>query len=367
MNINFFLQSKDFGGAEQFALDLIRALSQKKQTLTIYTSNAQLISKIRQNQYLEIKMLPIYLDFAGNWRGLLKSLFLSPYAIFAYLKLFQQLKQKTDRQIILYSGFSEKILPGALANYYKLPVYFIEYGPLEPIFKKLASIPSLLYLLNKNCAQKIIAPSRHTQLALSKFFPKERLSLIPCGSKAIKLKKTNIQTHLISVVSRLEKGKGQDLLIKAFPLIKNAFPDAQLQIIGQGNFEQELQMMANHDPQIKFLNFIQNKQAILLKSEIIVCPSVWPLEGFGLTIIEAMALAKPIVAFNRSPGNELLIDSHNALLAKDGDHQDLARKIIQLLSDQALQKKLASQARQDFLQHFQISQIADQYLRLLQN
>ena len=191
MNINFFLQSQDFGGAEQFAFDLLTSLSQQKQQVVLYTSNSSLSVKISQNRYLQVKKLPVYLDFAGNWRGLLKSLCLSPYALLAYLRLFAQIKKNPGQQIVVYSGFSEKILPGWLAKFYQLPIYFIEYGPLEPIFQKLAAMPSYLYLLSKNSAKKVIVPSKHTFQALTKYFPKTKLVYLPCGVKDRKSTRLN--------------------------------------------------------------------------------------------------------------------------------------------------------------------------------
>lgn len=368
MTINFFLQSNDFGGAEQFAIDLITTMAVKKQRVVLYTNNLHLLKKLENEKLIDLYKIPIYLDFAGNYRGLIKSILLLPFATLNYLKILHNVSQQTEKQIVLYSGFSEKIMPGAIAKLFKLPIYFIEYGPLDPLFKKLFGIPKVLYFLNKNHAQKIIVPSQNTKCALQNIFNQKKIALIPCGTKAIKTKKQiNTKNRIITVVSRLEEGKGQDLLIKAFALVKKEIANVQLQIIGQGNFYQHLKKMANHDKQIKFLQNVVNKQELLEKSEIIVCPSVWPLEGFGLTIIEAMALEKPIIAFDRAPGNELLTDKHNALLAQDQNYLDLAQKIIQLLKDKKLQKVLASNAKNTFIKKYEISTITKKYLNLFEN
>jgi glycosyltransferase involved in cell wall biosynthesis len=368
MTINFFLQSNDFGGAEQFAIDLIATMAVKKQRVVLYTNNLHLLKKLENKKLIDLYKIPIYLDFAGNYRGLIKSILLLPFATLNYLKILHKISQRTDKQIILYSGFSEKIMPGAIAKLFKLPIYFIEYGPLNPLFKKLLGIPKILYFLNKNHAQKIIVPSQNTKRALQNIFNQKKIVLIPCGTKAIKTKKQiNTKKRIVTVVSRLEEGKGQDLLIKAFALVKKEIANVQLQIIGQGNFYQQLKKLAKNDKQIAFLQHVENKQELLEKSEIIVCPSVWPLEGFGLTIIEAMAFEKPIVAFNRAPGNEILIDEHNALLAQDQNYLDLAQKIIQLLKDKKLQTTLAFNAKRTFIKKYEISNVTQKYLNLFKN
>jgi len=368
MTINFFLQSNDFGGAEQFAIDLITTMAIKKQQVALYTNNLYLLKKLKNKKLINLHRIPIYLDFAGNYRGLIKSILLLPFATFSYLKILYKISQRTDKQIILYSGFSEKIMPGAMAKLFKLPIYFIEYGPLDPLFKKLFGIPKILCFLNKNCAQKIIVPSQNTKRALQNIFNQKKIVLIPCGTKTIKTKKQiNTKNRIITVVSRLEKGKGQDLLIQAFALVKKEIANVQLQIIGQGNFYHQLKKLAKNDKQITFLQHVENKQELLEKSEVIICPSVWPLEGFGLTIIEAMALEKPIVAFDRAPGNELLANKYNALLARDQDCLDLAQKIIQLLKNKELQKTLASNAKNTFIKKYEISTITQKYLDLFEN
>lgn len=368
MTINFFLQSKDFGGAEKFAHDLILEIANRDNQIYLYTSNDFLLKNLAGQKNIKLEKIPIYLDFAGNRKGLLKSLLLAPLAKIYYLKILFEIKKRTDFQVILCSGFSEKIIIPIMAKLFNLPVFFIEYGPLLPIFKKLYGIPKFLYYLSKNIAKKVIVPSENTRLSLKNIFEDNKMILIPCGSKSpLFNSQKKIKKNSIIVVSRLEKGKGQDLAIRAFALVKREFKDAELLIVGQGNFEQELKKLSNNDPQIKFLKYAQDKQDLIEQSEIVLCPSVWPLEGFGLTVIEAMALQKPIIAFDRAPGNEMINDEESALLAKDGDYLDLAKSIIRLLKDKNLQEKLAKNAKKDFEAKYKIEKIAKQYLDLLQN
>ncbi|AKM81407.1 MAG: hypothetical protein UT13_C0001G0445 [Candidatus Pacebacteria bacterium GW2011_GWF2_38_9] len=162
ITINFFLQSKDFGGAEQFAKDLLLELAKKGNFVYLYTSNDFLLKNLTNKKNLQVKKTPLYLDFASNRRGLLKSILLSPFAIIYYFKVFSEIKKRSSKQVVIYSGFSEKIIPGPLSKLFNLPTFFIEYGPLEPLFVKLRGIPKFLYFLTKNIASKIIVPSNNT-------------------------------------------------------------------------------------------------------------------------------------------------------------------------------------------------------------
>lgn len=371
MTINFFLQSKDFGGAEKFASDLILEITGANNQVFLYTSNDFLLKSLINQKNITLEEIPIYLDFAGNRKGLLKSLLLAPLAKIYYLKTLFKIKKRVDKQVVVCSGFSEKIIVAPMAKLFNLPVFFIEYGPLSPIFNKLYGMPKFLYYLSKNFAKKVVVPSENTRLSLKNIFEENKMVLIPCGSLSPQSPSLNSQNKIkknsIIVVSRLEEGKGQDLAIKAFALVKKEFQDAELLIVGQGSFEKELKKLSSRDPQIKFLRYVENKQDLIEQSEIVLCPSVWPLEGFGLTIIEAMALQKPIVAFDRAPGNEMVKDGESALLAKDGDYLDLAKNIIKLLKDKNLQEKLAKKAKGKFEAKYKIERIAKQYLDLLQN
>lgn len=367
MNLNFFLQSKDYGGAEQFAADLLTQFTKKGHQVFLYTSNELLREKLANVSGLKIYKTPIYLDFSGNFRGLIKSLVLAPFALIYYLKVLIDIKNRQGKSIAIYSGFSEKIVPGPLFSLANIDTYFIEYGPLSPLFEKLLGIPKILYLLGKDAAKKIIVPSYNTATALESVFHKQKLTMIPCGSILSESNKEKVQKHLISVVSRLEKGKGQDLLIKAFGEVQKEFKDAQLAIIGTGSFEAELKKLSKNNKNIKFYKYLANKNQLLAQSEIIVCPSVWPLEGFGLTITEAMSLAKPIVAFDRAPSNEILENNKAALLAKDGDYLDLANKIKQYFKDKQLEEKLSQNAFKKFEKDYQIDQISNKYLALFKN
>jgi glycosyltransferase involved in cell wall biosynthesis len=369
MTINFFLQSRDFGGAEQFAKDLLTEFARNGKQVFLYTSNSFIQQKLSAQKQIQLKKIPIYLDFVGNWRGLLKSLLITPLALIYYWRTLAEIKKRNDTSIILCSGFSEKIILAPLAHLFNLPIFFIEYGPLQPLFTKFFGLPKFLYFFAKQFAKQTIVSSEKTKKALSKIFPQKELTLIHCGGSDSLPKQKSLRQlpPTVTIISRLEKGKGQDLAIQAWQMIKSKPKNAVLQIVGQGSFEATLRKLAKNDPSIKFLAYVENKEQILQNSSIALCPSVWELEGFGLVVTEAMALAKPIVAFNHAPYNELIKDGHSALLAKSGDVKDLANKIERLLINTSLQKKLGQQARADFLAQFQIAKVAQKYLAVLQN
>ena len=124
-------------------------------------------------------------------------------------------------------------------------------------------------------------------------------------------------------------------------------------------------MLVNNHSNIIFLNQVSDHWSYLRQATVVICPSIWDLEGFGLVVTEAMAIGQAIVAFDRPPYNELIIHRHSALLAQDKDVTDLAKQIRHLLIDSALRQKLGQNAKQDFTNKYDIAIAAANYERAL--
>ena len=368
MNLLFINQALSFGGAEVFNIDLLAALKKEEELqISAIANNKELIKLLAKAKIPTIET-QLEVDLVGNWKGLLKAIVYAPLLSFFYWQQIKKLSKKPD--MILMTGFNEKIIATPIAKLLGIKVIWIEFGSLEPLFEKFVDLPKLLYGLVKNYPSKIIVPSKNTQEKISYLFPKEKITLIPCGRKLkepVRKKSTNNKQKLVCV-SRLEKGKGQDYLIRAFTLLKKDFPNLELRIVGHGAFLKELQLLQK-ELQVKDLIFtgrVPNALEELNNAKICIFPSVWDLEGFGLVAIEAMFLGKSIVGFNRPPSNEILKNGKNALLAKDKSVKDLSKQIAELLNNPQLAKKLAKQAQKDFQEKYQIKAVAKKYLQALQ-
>lgn len=363
MQIHFFVQSKDYGGAERFAIDLANSLQETQGVaVTLHTTNEHILSQPQ----LTSKKIPIYLDFAGNLRGLVKSLLLTPFACYYYFFLLRGIKKRNPQAIILASGFSEKIAITSLCAVLQLKIAWIEYGPLDAIIQKFSGLPGLLYRYSVQHVHKVITASMHSKKALQTIIPHQKLLYLPCGSKTPQLTKSRKEANYILNTSRMELGKGQDVLIAAFKQLRTQFPTLKLYLIGEGSQLESLKNLAAHDQNIIFLGRVAETQTLIEASKIVICPSVWELEGFGLVVTEAMALGKAIVAFDRAPYNELIVDQKTALLAKEISPTALAQTIARALKNHQLRNKLGKQARKVFLEKYQIDRVALRYKELLE-
>jgi glycosyltransferase involved in cell wall biosynthesis len=163
----------------------------------------------------------------------------------------------------------------------------------------------------------------------------------------------------------MEPGKGQDLLVRAFAKVKKNVPAAQLRLIGAGGFcevvEHEVSQLGLSDA-VKVLGWVEDPLREVARASVCVFPSVWPLEGFGMVTIEAMALGKPIVAFKCGPTPYILTDGETGLLAEAGNSDALADHITRVLKDKTLAVKLGKNAQRAFQERYRFEHSIDQYI-----
>lgn len=361
-------QTLGMGGAESFMCDLLKQLQVSGTRLHVYVAH-QPFAELLEQHGISTQRLPIILDIVGDWKGLLKATVLWPKAIWDYTSI---LKKHGSTDLVLFSGFTEKIVGSWIARLLNLPVTWIEFGPVEPLLSKFAQFPKLLYYSVKQIPEKIIVPSQNTLRHLTgrSHVDLAKLSLVPCGRKDVSATqkrklKTAKQTPInVVCVSRLEAGKGQDVLIRTFAKVTKHVPSARLLIVGEGAFRAELERLIKEfrlENVVQLLGKVPDAMSELQTATVCVFPSVWLLEGFGLVMIEAMALGKPVVAFDHGPGNEIVVNEVTGLLARSGDVDDLATKIIEVLKNPALARSLARAGQQRFLSQYQIEPIATQY------
>ncbi|MBG6236625.1 glycosyltransferase involved in cell wall biosynthesis [Pedobacter sp. CAN_A7] len=149
----------------------------------------------------------------------------------------------------------------------------------------------------------------------------------------------------IVFVGRLEKIKGAHTLLEAM----KAHPTIPLKIIGTGTQLEMLQTYAkiNQLIQVDFLGKKTKKETLewIGKSAFLVCPSEW-YEVLGFTVVEAMAMGKPVIGSKIGAIPEMVIDGRTGLLFEAGNSNQLAEKINELYHDLELQQHMGGQAEQ---------------------
>jgi len=132
-------------------------------------------------------------------------------------------------------------------------------------------------------------------------------------------------------VGRLSPEKGVSHLLEAWKLIAGG--DRKLLIIGDGPERESLEREARGIPGVEFLGFVPRERQTYYwsQAQFSAVPSIW-LEPFGMTVLEAWAKGRPVVAYRAGALPELIDDGKTGVLADLGDTEQLAGCMDRLLS-----------------------------------
>ncbi len=155
-------------------------------------------------------------------------------------------------------------------------------------------------------------------------------------------------TTAIGTITRLMPSKGNQYLIDAAPQILAAHPEARLFVVGEGELQAPLQEQARAlglGDRLVFSGFMRDVAAALSALDIVVFPSLW--EGTPLTVFEALAMGKPIVATDADGLLDVLTDRQDALIVPKADAAALAAAVISLLERPAVAAGLVDRGARD--------------------
>ena len=150
----------------------------------------------------------------------------------------------------------------------------------------------------------------------------------------------------IGTVTRLMPSKGNEYLVEATRLVAERLPDARVYIVGEGELQEDLEARARAlglGERLTFTGFRRDVAGALSAFDLAVFPSLW--EGTPLTVLEALAMGKPIVATDADGLKDVLTDGGDALMVPRRDAGALADALVTLARDAGLRQRLAARAR----------------------
>lgn len=372
LRIGVIQQASDLGGAEEYMHSLIKEFISSGNTVMLAT-NLKKYQDLYHKEGIEIEDISHCLDIIGDWKGLTKSILTIPLATWSYSKLLHKYKKKKV-DVILMSNFSDKLFVSLLSIFFNIPVVWIEYGPLSPVFKRNLYLPKVIYRALKGIPRSIIVPSKNTRSSLIKDarVSLSKLSVIACGTTIFpnrsKRKYARKDEVVIGNLSRLTREKGQQFIIQAASYIIKQVPGATFILAGDGpdtEYFNQLIKNAGLEKYFSLPGFVANKEELYSKIDIFVFPSSWQLEGFGVVLIEAMARGLPVVASDFGPVPEIITDGHEGLLFKVDDPKDLADKVTILAKNPKLRESLGLQGRLKAKKTYDIKRSAEKTLDIL--
>jgi glycosyltransferase involved in cell wall biosynthesis len=333
------------GGVARYTVNLVKSLGQIEELKTHF------ISFGTQSQTINLGNAKITMVKAR------KLYYFLPFL--AILRLLKEVnKVKPDVIHIQGSNLSPYILlAGLLRKKYSsvllvLGVVALEsqfgYGVKNTLWAFLSKITEK-YFISK--FENIIVETQSIKKLLEKQTD-TKISVITTGvelEKYLKIKQhKSIEHPDLFIACKIEKLKGIDLVIKSIPYVLKKVPDLMLFIAGSGPQEKELKLLTkqlNLENHVKFLGFIseEKKYHYYQSCKAVIVPSRWDCQP--TTIFEAAASGKPVIVSDKS-NPEIVLDGKTGFIFQSENVDQLAEKIILLLTNETLREKMGASAKE---------------------
>ena len=194
----------------------------------------------------------------------------------------------------------------------------------------------------------IITPSKFYKTKLIEDgIPKNKIEAI---HNFVELKDYNLETideGYALYFGRLSKEKGILNLINAFSKLENGI----LYIAGEGPEKENIEKIVkdnNLNNRVKLLGFLNSDQMkeTIRKCKFVIVPSIW-YENCPYSVMETLAIGKPVIGANIGGIPELVKDNRSGLVYKYDDIDDLANKMKVLFEDEKLVEEYGKNAKED--------------------
>jgi phosphatidylinositol alpha-1,6-mannosyltransferase len=297
---------------------------------------------------------------------------------------------KQSFKIIRYKNYKQKILKivhrfllsWKIIKNNNFNLLFITYshaGVLGWWFNKIYNIPYAImghgsefmknnFILKKfikvifNNANIIFTNSNYTTNLIRNFqICNENIITIPLGANdhIYDFKLYNIKNYkeeynlsnrkIVLTVGNLSKRKGHKFVIESIEILKNKFPEILYLIVGKGKEEKYLRNLIKQkelDYYIKIIGFVpmQDLPKYYLMCDVFVLNSTIDrdrqVEGFGIVLIEANLMGKPVIGTKGSGIEDAIEHNKNGILVPIDDPNETAKTIERLLVNPQLAKQM---------------------------
>ena len=227
--------------------------------------------------------------------------------------------------------------------------------------------------------QKIVAVSKDIQNLLKKdlkLLP-QKIKLIYNGIDISRFEKKFAQEKLrkelnlsredliLGNVGNLREVKDHHTLILSFSKVSPFFPQAKLLIIGEGELKPNLLNLRAElglENKVLLLGHRDDIPSLLDLMDIFVLSS--RLEGCSISILEAMASGKPVIATRVGGNPELVLEEKTGFLVPSAEPEKLAETIVQLLKDEKQRKKMGEEGKKRVKDKFSRESMVKNYEEL---
>jgi len=386
ITILYYEPSSGYGGSSRCLLSWVKRLNKDRYNpIVIIRHNGPALQKIRELGIKTIKVPynSLTLDFNFlffSYAILLLNfiIFDIPTAIFIY-----KIAKKNDVKIVHLNSKVITSIPGIIAaKLLKIPCVCHLHDIKTPIKREkfFAKFIDFFIVLTEKAYR-----------LYKKEYSNKRLEIIHNGivlddytfvADKNKLRSVfNIKDEeiIVGMVGRLVEGKGLSDFIKAAKILISGEQKLKFIIVGSSAGEEKkyeiyLKGMVrdlNLGQNVLFAGWREDAKQVMSIFDILVHPSSTFPEGFPLTIIEGMALSKPLVVTDVPGSSEIVKDGETGYVVPSSNPEQLSSAIKKIIDDKEFAKKMGENGRERVKQHYNlgvtVQKLESLYQMLLNN
>ncbi len=346
------LNPKDLGGAEIHIVEVIKELAERGHKCEVFVGNDDAISEIFPHQNITVhtvayKRIP-------NFNSI-------TYTEAAIRYASEFLHQENVDIIHAKQVFPQAYIGARLSRRFDTPLYITVQNPLaykEEMVLRGRIMRMFGWVWLKFAARWAKLGLREAKFCgcVSKY---SEARAIEMGAGKTGIVPNGVDTHIfhppkeapdgfrVVTTSTLIPRNGIDTLIRAFGPVAAEFPEAELEIAGEGPMEDELRSLVGRlqiADRVKFLGTLAHKQIpeLLRSADLFVRPSRF--EGFGVSFIEAMACGVPVITCPSGGITDFVVDGETGVLVQPDKPDELANAMIGVFRDRGKLSNLKKNA-----------------------
>ena len=376
--------AKRFGGPIFSLFSLNKALVRKGVDLTVYTTNVGLGKDVPANEEISIEGIKVnYFNFVKYFE------WLGPTG-WQFSPVMENALKKNIKDFDLIYIVGVWNYPIAMAARcclrYKKPYIISPRGMLYPftmgrklekksiyynlVIKDILKSANAIHYTTEDEAEKChtFLGLRKRKVVISNGIDLSEFSDLPLRSKLRERYPELRDKKIILFLGRIDRIKGLDILVKAYSIIAKKSNEAHLFIAGDGEggykerVEQEV-INLGLQKRVTFSGFLNSKERLeaYMGSDIFILPSY--SENFGLSAVEAMACALPVVISDRVGICREVKDKNSGIIVET-NAESVYHGLKKLLEDEGLRKELSENGKLIVREYYDIDKVADKMIKV---
>lgn len=330
-NVATFIPYPYKGGLQEYAIELSRRLG------------LPLIAVVSSDRLTPTEIEDLFRTFNKNSHVLYADVEVLRNPIIINLNRYKELKKVLKEfDVIHFHGpfpvTGDFILKGLTYVF----TYHFDIELTSPLANTIARLYECLMLRRTLRDAKVITVTSNAFIEESRLLRdfKRKIKILPLGISAHDLTPTYQYLDKIIFIGRIVPEKGIHVLLNAFKKLAAELTDLELYIIGRPvdfNYYNYLKTLAKSnyiDKKVHFTGYLKRDEMLrlLASSSALVLPSLTRLDSFGIVVLEASALAVPVVVSNVIPGaKEFIEKARNGFLVRPSNVDDIVMSIKAVL------------------------------------